>query len=145
MALPRLGLATKIFVALAAIVVVVLSITLVLTRRAAEGAAQTSLAKGLEAAQRGVTDQLTRQSDVLGGRLRAYAENITYRANIDNNDPQYLDYVVTAAEQTGALWVQVVGRDAVRRAKSDDPTASPDTLSGSPLIAGALDGDTKYA
>jgi serine/threonine-protein kinase len=140
MQLPRLSLTTRIFVTSASIVILVLAIALALTQRAAESAAQISLAKGLEAAEQSVTDLLVRESSVLASKVRAYADNPVYRASIDAKDAEYLDYTQTAAEQTGARWVQLVSRDGVRLAKSDDPSAPPDTLTGSPLISGALDG-----
>ena len=140
MQLPRLSLTTRIFVTSASIVILVLAIALALTQRAAESAAQISLAKGLEAAQQSVNDLLVRESSVLASKVRAYADNPVYRASIEAKDAEYLDYTQTAVEQTGARWVQLVSRDGVRLAKSDDPSAPPDTLTGSPLISGALDG-----
>jgi len=140
MQLPRLSLTTRIFVTSASIVILVLAIALALTQRAAQRAAQISLAKGLEAAEQSVRDLLVRESSVLASKVRAYADNPVYRASIEAKDAEYLDYTQTAAEQTGARWVQLVSRDGVRLAKSDDPSAPPDTLTGSPLISGALDG-----
>jgi HAMP domain-containing protein/predicted Ser/Thr protein kinase len=140
MALPRVGLTTRIFATSAVIVVLVLAIALALTQRAAQSAAQISLATGLASAQQTVLDMLERESGVLQSRLKAYADNPVYRASIEAQDAEYLDYVQTAVEQTGARWVQLVSREGVRRAKSDDPSAPPDTLSGSPLISGALEG-----
>lgn len=140
MPLPRVGLTTRIFATSAVIVVLVLVIALALTQRAAQSAAQISLATGLSSAQQTVMDLLARESGMLQGRLRAYADNPVYRASVEAQDAEYLDYVQTAVEQTGARWVQLVSREGVRRAKSDDASAPPDTLSGSPLIGGALEG-----
>ena len=114
MQLPRLSLTTQIFATSASIVILVLAIALALTQRAAQSAAQISLAKGLEAAEQSVTDLLVRESSVLASKVRAYADNPVYRASIEAKDAEYLDYTQTAAEQTGARWVQLVSRDGVR-------------------------------
>jgi HAMP domain-containing protein/predicted Ser/Thr protein kinase len=145
MAMPRLSLTTRIFVASAVIVILVIGITLILAQRAATDAATKSIAIGLEAAQQGVMDRLGRESGVLAGRLKAHAENTVYRGVIDNREPDYQDYAETAAQQTGALWAQVVSREGVLQARSDRPGVRQDTLTGSPLVSGALDGDTKEA
>jgi HAMP domain-containing protein/predicted Ser/Thr protein kinase len=144
MAMPRVGLTTRIFGTSAIIVIVVLAIALALTQRAALSASRISLATGLSSAQQSVQDLLDRESAVLQGRLKAYADNADYRARIEaNKTDDYLDYTQTAVEQTGAQWVQLVSREGVRLAKSDAPTAPPDTLLASPLVAGALDGQMK--
>jgi HAMP domain-containing protein/predicted Ser/Thr protein kinase len=145
MALPRLSLTQRIFVTSASIVILVLAVALALTQRAAQSAARISVAKSLETAQQSVTELLARESGILQSKLDAYADNPVYRASIEAKDAEFLDYTQTAVEQTGARWVQLVSRDGVRQAKSDDPSAPPDTLSGSPLISGALDGKSVSA
>jgi len=144
MAVPRLSLATRIFAASVGILFVVLTGQILLTQRSAESAAQISLKKGLESADQRVRALLSVEAGVLASKLRAYAESPEYRANFEAQK-EYLDYVQTAVEQTDARWVQAVGRDGVRLAKSDDATAPPDTLISSELISGALDGDQKTA
>ena len=142
MALPRvgLGLTTRIFITSAAIVVVVLGIALALTQRAALSASQISLATGLASAQQSVGDQLERESAVLTGKLRAYADNKVYTSSVESAK-EYLDYAQTAVQQTDAQWVQFISREGVRLAKSDDPSAPPDSnISRSPLVSGALEG-----
>jgi HAMP domain-containing protein/predicted Ser/Thr protein kinase len=143
MALPRVGLTTRIFATSAVIVVLVLAIALALIQRSAQNAAQISLATGLASAQQSVLATLSRESGVLQGKLLAYAENSVYRASIEAREPEYLDYTQTAVEQIDARWVQLVSREGVRLAKSDEPAAGPDTLLASPLVRGALDGEAK--
>jgi len=137
---PRLSLTARIFLSSAGIVIVVMAITLVLTQRSAQRAAETSIARQLDGTVQRVQELVTSERAQLGGRLRAYAENPVYRASIER-DQEYLDYTVVAADQTGARWVQLISREGVRLAKSDAPTASRDTLLGSPLIRKALDGE----
>jgi len=142
MALSRvgLGLTTRIFITSAAIVVVVLGIALALTQRAALSASQISLATGLSSAQKSVADVLERESAVLTGKLRAYADNKVYTSSVESAK-EYLDYTQTAVQQTDAVWVQFISREGVRLAKSDDPSALPDSnISRSPLVSGALEG-----
>ena len=146
--MPRVGLTTRIFVTSAVIVVLVLAIAIALTRRAAVSASEISLATGLSSAQQSVNDLLLRQSAVLQGRLKAYADNPAYRANFDSKDFDPLDYVQTAVEQdqVSAEWVQFINREGVRMAKSDDPAAPPDSnISRSALVSGALSGKATSA
>src|SRR5258705_9121714 len=117
--MPRLSLTTRIFASTVGILVVVLAIALLLTQRAAQSAAEISLAKGLESAEQRVMDLLGRESGVLAGKLRAYADNPLYRASIETNR-EFLDYTQTAVEQVDARWVQLVSREGVRLAKSGE-------------------------
>ena len=135
----RLSLTSRIFLSSAGIVAAVMLTTLALTQRSAQQAAATSIRRQLDATVQRVQEIVTAQRAQLADRIRAYADNPVYRASIDTKD--YFDYADVAADQSGANWVQLVSREGVRLAKSDDQGAPPDTLTGSPLIRGALDGD----
>src|SRR6185503_10208201 len=135
----RLNLTTRIFLSSAGIVIVIMAITLALTQRSAKRAAEASIMRQLDATVSRVQELVTSQRAQLGGRLRAYADNNVYRSQID--EKEYFDYAAVAADQSDADWVQLISREGVRLAKSDDPGAAPDTLLGSPLIRKALDGD----
>jgi len=137
MAIPRLSLTARIFLSSAGIVILVLAITLAVTQRSAQRAAELSIARGLQTTQDRVQELLNSERDVLAGRLRAYAASPEFRSSIGTND---LDFTQTIAQETGALWVQLISREGVRVAKSDDPSASQDTLTGSQLVRTALDG-----
>jgi len=52
-----------------------------------------------------------------------------------------LDQSQEAAAQLDARWVQITDADGVRMAKSDEPSASADTLAGSALVRSALQGE----
>ena len=138
--MPRLSLTARIFLSTAGILLVVMAVTLVLTQMSAERAAESSISRGLRTAEARVHDLLASERDVLAGRLRVYANNAEYRSNIDGADPNYQDYVQTAAEETNAAWVQFVSRDGVLRARSDRPSVPQDTLLGSALVVAALNG-----
>ncbi len=135
--MPRLSLTARIFLSSAGIVLLVLVITLAVTQRSAQQAAERSIARGLRTTQERVGELLGAERAGLAGRLRAYAASPEFRSSIGTND---LDFTQTVAEETGALWVQLISREGVRVAKSDDQSAPPDTLTGSKLVRTALDG-----
>ena len=144
---PRLGLSTRIFLASALIVTVVLSTTLFFAQRTAQRSAQRSVADRLDIAQKRVAELVSSEGAQLANRLRGYAESPDFRSGVEAaTDPgDYLDRAQTAAEVVGAQWVQLIGRDGVRLARSDDPSAPADTLLGSPLVTNALDGESQQA
>ena len=136
-----MGLTTRIFLSSAGIVILVMGITLALTQRSAQRAATASLRRALDATQQRVEELVTSDRAQLASRTRVYAQSPEYRSNIEADNPSDdLDYAQTAAEQIGAQWTQLISRDGVRRAKSDDPTAAKDTLVGSQLVRSALEG-----
>ena len=138
---PRLTLTTRIFLSSAGTVIVVLGITLALTQRSAQRAAETSLARALDGAQQRILELVRSDRAQLASRTRVYAQSPEYRSNIEADDSgNELDYAQVAAEQIGAQWAQLISRTGVRRAKSDEPSAPRDTLLGSPLVRQALEG-----
>ncbi|HEU4993233.1 MAG TPA: protein kinase [Gemmatimonadaceae bacterium] len=139
---PGLGLSTRIFLSSAGIVIVVMAITLFVAQRSAMQAAEASIRRQLDATVSNVMEKVNGERDLLTGRLQAYAENATYRASIDRSEPEFLEYTIGAAEQSGAQWAQFVSREGILEARSDAPGMSGDTLVGSPLIRKALDATT---
>jgi HAMP domain-containing protein/predicted Ser/Thr protein kinase len=140
MTLPRLGLTTRIALSSAGIVVLVLAITMVVTQRSAQQAAERSVTRGLQATQAQVNEIVRSEFGALAGRIRGYGDNPEYRSELETEGFNALDYTQTGAEQTGADWIQLISREGIRRAKSDDPSAPPDDMTRSPLVTGALDG-----
>ena len=136
----RLSLAARIALASAGIVFVVLALALAYARASARKTAQKNIASRLETTETRVHELLSSQSSDLAGRLLGHAQSPDVRSEIEAGKQEYLDYAETAVLQTGADWVQLVSREGVRLAKSDDPTAPPDTLVRSQLIRTALDG-----
>src|ERR1700741_5296654 len=121
---PRFSLFTRIFLSSAGIVLVVLAITLVVAQRTAFRAAEESIQNGLATTQKRVLALVGSERAQLASRASVYAENPDYRASIETDTGNFLDYAQTAAELIGASWVQLVSREGVRLAKSDDPTAA---------------------
>jgi HAMP domain-containing protein/predicted Ser/Thr protein kinase len=135
----RLSLTARIALASAGIVLVVLALALVLARATAVGIAERNIADRLETTQKRVGELLSSGSRDLAGLLQGHAQSPDVRSVIGSGT-EYLDYAETAAQQVGADWVQLVSREGIRLAKSDDPGAPPDTLARSLLISRALDG-----
>jgi serine/threonine-protein kinase len=91
-----------------------------------------------------VRELVTSERAQLASRARVFAESPDYRSSFEkaNEAGDYFDQAQTAQEQLGARWIQLISREGVRLAKSDDPAASNDTLLASPLIRSALEGHT---
>ncbi|HEY8176167.1 MAG TPA: protein kinase [Gemmatimonadaceae bacterium] len=142
--MPRLSLTAKIFLASAGIVVVTLGIALAFTQRSATQAAEKSIALRLGSTVERVRELVTSERAQLASRARVFAESPDYRSSFEkaNEAGDYFDQAQTAQEQLGARWIQLISREGVRLAKSDDPAASNDTLLASPLIRSALEGHT---
>ena len=142
MAAPRLGLTTRIFLASAGTVALVLVVALAVTSRSAQSAAEKSISSRLVAAQERVRTLIRTERADLASRLRVYAGIADYRSRFETptDSGDYLDYAETAAEELDAHWVQVISREGVRLAKSDEPAAERVSLVESPLVRRALDG-----
>jgi HAMP domain-containing protein/predicted Ser/Thr protein kinase len=144
MKLPRLSLTQRIFASSAGIIVLILAAVFIVTQQRAQRAAQQSIALGLENTQKRVLEIVSSDRGALAGKLQGYADNPEYRSSIDADTFDVLDYAQTAVDQTDAVWVQLISREGIRRAKSDDPSAPPDDMTGSPLVRGALDGEVQF-
>jgi serine/threonine-protein kinase len=142
MKMPRLGLTTRIFLSSAGIVILIMAITLAFTQRSAKDAAEASITRQLDGTVQRVQELVTSERAQLASRAKVFAESPDFRSGFENskNEPgDYLDQAQTAAEQIGAQWTQLIGHDGVRLAKSDEPSAPSDDLSGSPLVRLALE------
>ena len=140
----KLGLSARIFVGAAAVVTVVLAITLVIASTSARHAADDAINRGLGATRERVGDLLGGQADEMTGRATVFLENALNRGRIiapkDSGD--LLDVTQVAATSTGASWVQLIRADGIRLAKSDEPSAERINLSGSQLVQTALEGSS---
>lgn len=147
MAAPRIGLTWRIFLASAGIVTLVLAVALAVTSRSAQRAAEKSMAARLVSAKERVLSLVSAERAELLNRVRVYAESPEYRSQVETptDSGDYLDYAETAAEVLDAHWVQVIDRDGVRLAKSDEPTAERVSLLASSLVVEALDGQPAEA
>ena len=141
----RLGLSLKIFLGTAAVVSGVLLATLVVTSASARRAAEAASARGLAETNARIVDQLQARQAALAGKLTVFAQNRDFMTAIlkDTVGGDALDQAGVIVETTGARWVQITDARGVRLAKSDERAAERADLSRSPLIAGALEGETR--
>ena len=145
-----LGLSWKIFLATAALVATILGITLYATSVSAKKAADVAVNRGLDQTRDIIDQQLRGRELGLAGKAKVFTEQPTFRGNIRQatsagDRATVLDQTQEAVQQIGADWVQIVDAQGVRLAKSDEPSAGADSLTGSPLIASALEGDESQA
>jgi eukaryotic-like serine/threonine-protein kinase len=138
---PRLSLTTKIFLSSAGIVTLVLATALLVASRSAQRAARTNIERRLDETQERVKELVASDRAQLGSRSRGYAESPDFRSRFETSTDtgDFLDMAQTAAEETGARWVQLVDANGVGLARSDAPGAPRDTIK-SLLVRAALDG-----
>ncbi|MDB4893091.1 MAG: protein kinase [Gemmatimonadetes bacterium] len=142
--MPRFGLSTKIFLGTAAVVTALLIVTLAVSSSSMHESALAAIDRGLGETNARIAEQLQARQATLAGKLSALSENrdavdVIARDTVGSNA---LDQAQVLVEATGARWVQIVDSTGIRLARSDQPTAPRDTMSSSPLIAGALEGRT---
>jgi serine/threonine-protein kinase len=131
----------KIFLAIAAVVAVVLGATVIVSNRAAAGAADALVSETLAATRAQVRATLDARRTALRGGAAVFVQNPNFFAIVANKSGASLfDQSQEAVAQIGADWVQVTDEQGVRLARSDDPSAPADTLVRSALIRGALEG-----
>jgi serine/threonine-protein kinase len=136
-----LSLTTKIFLGTAAVVATVLGITLVITSRSASQTADVAVNRALDATRGQITTQLDERARTLSGQASVFVKDPTFRSPVEQKKAgDVLDRAIEAKDRIGADWVQITDDAGVRLAKSDEPTAAADTLAGSALIGGALEG-----
>ena len=137
-----LSLSWKIFLGTAAVVATVLLLTLVLTSRSAQGAADEAVERGLSATRQQVSTLLAAREGRLLDGARVFVQNPSFFAVVQRHSrADALDQAGEAVERLGADWVQVSDESGVRLSKSNDPDAPADTLAASALFAGALGGE----
>ena len=143
--MPRFGLSLKIFFGTAAVVTILLVVTLAVTSASAHTSALNTIGRGLGATNARIAEQLQARQEALAGRISVFAEN---RVAIETilRDPvgnDAFDQAQEIVKASGARWVQVTDKGGLRLAKSDDPAAARlEDLTTSPLVAGALEGRT---
>ncbi|MEO8335948.1 MAG: protein kinase [bacterium] len=140
--MPRFGLSLKIFLGTAAVVTALLIVTLAVSSSSMHGSALMAIDRGLGETNARIAEQLQARQATLAGKLSALSENrdavdVIARDSVGSNA---LDQAQVLVEATGARWVQIIDSTGIRLARSDQPTAPRDTMSSSPLVAGALEG-----
>jgi serine/threonine-protein kinase len=138
-----LSLKTKIFLAVAGTVLLVVIATVFVGGRTLQTAAKKSLDDGLLQTSELIRTQLTADEERIATIARVFFTNPDYRAKLEQNvdSADYLDLTRTVVDETGASWVQLTDANGIRLARSDQPGAPVADLSESPIVANALNGD----
>ena len=140
---PSISLTWKIFLGGVLVVAVVSAITLAISARLSERAADTAIARGLGATRAHVRAIFDGRERGLEASAQVFARNPNFRALFENPQTEratFLEQAGEAAEQIGASIVQLTNAQGIRLARSDDPAAAADTLARSALISRALAG-----
>src|SRR5688572_2151699 len=140
---PAISLAWKIFLGGVVVVAAVSALTLAITTRSAERAADVAITRGLAATRAHVRALLEGRERGLEASAQVFARNPSFRALFENpltERSTFLGQAGEAVERIGASTVHLSDAHGVRLARSDDPAARADTLARSPIIARALAG-----
>jgi serine/threonine-protein kinase len=153
-----LSLATKIFLAVAGTVLLVLVGTLLVGGASSQAAAQRSLDAALHQTADLITSQLESDALNMSARARIFFTNPDLRADFEQigldsavaraapvDTGNFLDLTNTVVEETGADWAQFNDRHGIRLARSDQPGAAPVDESDWEIVTGALNGESSHA
>ncbi|MGH7752551.1 MAG: protein kinase domain-containing protein, partial [Gemmatimonadales bacterium] len=140
---PRLGLALKIFAASVSLVAVVLLGAFVVASAKASRTAEAAIDRQLAANREAVQALLNARSRAGSEALQVITLVPAFREMLTRREPPHDDLVDQAEEHArtlGASYVMIVDRRGILQARSDDPSASGDTLRDrSSLVDFALD------
>jgi serine/threonine-protein kinase len=138
------SLTTKIFLGTAFVVAAVLGAMLAVTAQSAQKTAEVTVQKALADAREQINTQLDERRSALAGQAEVFVKNPDFRSLVEQKKlADVLDQSQEAVAQIGANWVQITGDQGIRLAKSNEPGADTVDLSGSLLIGGALEGESK--
>ncbi len=139
-----MSLTTKIFLGTAFVVTAVLGAMLAVTAQSARKTAEITVQKALADAREQINTQLDERRSALAGQAEVFVGNAGFRSGVESQKlADVLDQSQEAVTQIGANWVQITNDRGVRLAKSNEPGADTVDLSGSALIGGALEGESK--
>lgn len=157
MKISGLSLRTKIFLAVAGTVLLVLFGTLFVGGRASQTSAQNSVDAGLGQTAALISELIKADEKNLADKGRIFFSNPDQRARMEatgldslprNAAPldsgNFLDITQVMVEETGASWVQLIDRNGILLARSDKADAAAVDLSESPLIGPALNGEISH-
>ena len=137
----RLGLAERVFLSTAAIVIAVVGAALALASYAGRRAAAEAERRGLEQAADLTAQLLAGRGRSLAGGARVFVQGPYFRALVaERRRDDILDQAFEAADQLEADWVFITDERGALLAKSDEPGVAGDDLRRLPLVAGALGG-----
>ncbi|MEO8032332.1 MAG: protein kinase [Gemmatimonadota bacterium] len=140
------GLGTRIFLATATVIVVVLGGALLLTKRGADQAADDSVARALSAGRSAVQDALDSRSRVLlqvtgvQARFPAYIAQLSLAT--ENSGADLLDRAGEFRDQAGASWALITGPAGVALAWTLHLDAAGEDFSEGAVVGQALEGES---
>ena len=136
-----LTLTVKIFLSTAAVVVVIIGVTLAIAARQASRAADDSVNRVLGSARGAINAQLGGVAAGLTAAATTFCENAAFRSVVESRvSADVLDQAGVAANSLKAKWVQITDGAGLRLAKSDEPGADAVDMSGSAELRAALGG-----
>jgi serine/threonine-protein kinase len=136
------GLTLKVFAATALVVVAVLGISIVTTATVAGSAAERALDEGLKYTGEVARQNIDAENAKLAAGAAAAAQNTNIMAAVVTGDPgTVLDQANVYREILDASYTLVTDNHGVLTARTDRPGAVGDSLGGSPLVGGALEGN----
>jgi serine/threonine-protein kinase len=157
MKISGLSLRTKIFLAVAGTVLLVLLGTLFVGGKASQASAQNSVDAGLGQTAALISELIRADEKNLADKGRIFFSNPDQRARMEAtgldslpkgaaplDSGNFLDIAQVMVEETGASWVQLIDRNGILLARSDKPDAPAVDLSESPLIGRALNGEISH-
>jgi len=137
------SLTWRIFLGAAGVVAAVLAATLLLGWLSARHTIEGEVDRSLDRTRQLVVNFLRGDQRSLARGAAVFVQNPNFRALLESAaSGDMLDQSLEAASLLGASFVQITDREGVRLARSDEPAAAQTSLAGSPLIAGALQGET---
>ena len=139
------GLAGKIFLASALLVVAVLGVTFGVTSFQANRTADAAIHRALDNPRVAVKDYLPARTRTLARASTVATDVPQYRERLlkrgrDRTDA--LDQANDVRDLIGAAWVLVTDNEGILIARTDYPDQFDRDLSGAPLVANALSGET---
>src|SRR2546430_10147432 len=140
----RVGLGAKIFVAATLSIAAVLGVTLGLTTVQADRTADQSIRRALASVRRGVQAFLSGRTATFMGMSGVSAEVPQFRERLLKSAERsnVLDQAAEYRQLLGAAWVLVTNERGILVARTDYPAQFDVDLSRSPLVAGALSGES---
>jgi serine/threonine-protein kinase len=145
LSLPLRGLSSKIFLATALVIVVVLGGALLLTKYRADQAADESIAKALDATQGSIHDALARRSHTLQRVAASLAQVTSYVARVGQGIRQektsdLLDQADEFRNQTGAAWTLITDNSGILKAWTLHRDLAGVDMAEGALVGFALEG-----
>jgi hypothetical protein len=135
-----IGITLKIFLATALVVVVLLAVTIVASSALARQNALRNVDRRLQNTAEVTQRFIEAENDKLASGASAATQNPNFLAAVLLGGSNSLDQAVNYQEILDADFTLITDKAGVMQARTDRPGAFGDSLGGSPLVGGALEG-----